>query len=169
VGPSGCHWKDVFRLQAMCVCAVSDWEQFHIVTYPVFAWLIRRFLDFVIEFIGPLLYNWLQQFTNHYLTQSSSDWTLHWNYSDFQQNCQFESESHCDWRSVSLSVLVSSPVRGSWPDISYSLTVTILSVGGGRPLWREGGSVFCQSLWTKIQSQVKVMLRPTVVGQSVLE
>jgi hypothetical protein len=28
-----------------------------------------------------------------------------------------ESESPCDWRSVSRSVLVSSPVWGSWPDI----------------------------------------------------
>jgi hypothetical protein len=39
----------------------------HIVTYPGFAWLIRRVLDLMIEFIRPL-YNWLQQFTNHYLT-----------------------------------------------------------------------------------------------------
>jgi hypothetical protein len=39
----------------------------HIVTYPGCAWLIRRVLDLMNEFIGPL-YNWLQQFTNHYLT-----------------------------------------------------------------------------------------------------
>jgi hypothetical protein len=58
--------------------------RFNIVTYPEFAWLIRRVLDLMIEFIGTS-YNWLQQFTNHYLTHSStSDWTLHWNYSDFQ-------------------------------------------------------------------------------------
>jgi hypothetical protein len=38
-----------------------------IVMYPGFAWLTRRVLDFMIEFIGPL-YIWLQQFTNHYLT-----------------------------------------------------------------------------------------------------
>jgi hypothetical protein len=44
------------------------------------------------------------------------------------------------WRSVSLSVLASSPVRGSWPDINYCLTVTFLSLGG-RPLWREGAVV----------------------------
>jgi hypothetical protein len=37
-----------------------------IVTYPGFSWLIKQFLDLMIEFIGPL-YNWLQQFTNHYL------------------------------------------------------------------------------------------------------
>jgi hypothetical protein len=39
------------------------------VTYPGFAWLIRRVLDLMIEFIGRL-YNRLQQFTNHYLTHS---------------------------------------------------------------------------------------------------
>jgi hypothetical protein len=39
----------------------------HTVTYPGFAWLIGRVLDLMIEFIGPL-YNWLQQFTNHYPT-----------------------------------------------------------------------------------------------------
>jgi hypothetical protein len=54
-------------------------------------------------------------------------------------------ESHCDWRSVSLSVLVSSPVWGSWPVINYCLTVTVLSLGG-RPLWREDGSVVYQSV-----------------------
>jgi hypothetical protein len=59
---------------------------FCIVSYLGFAWLIRRVLDLMIEFIVPL-YNWLQQFTNHYLTHSSSYyWTLHWNYSDFQLN-----------------------------------------------------------------------------------
>jgi hypothetical protein len=35
-----------------------------------------------------------------------------------------ESESHCDWRSVS------RPVFCSWPDISYSLTATVLSLWG---------------------------------------
>jgi hypothetical protein len=56
-----------------------------------------------------------------------------------------QSESHCDWRSVSLSVLVPSLVWGSWPDIRYCLTVIVLSLGG-RPLVREGGlseSVSC--------------------------
>jgi hypothetical protein len=54
-----------------------------------------------------------------------------------------QSESHCDWRSVRLPVLVSSPVWGSWPDISYCVTVTVLSLGA-RPLWQEDGSVVCQ-------------------------
>jgi hypothetical protein len=57
---------------------------------------------------------------------------------------QSESESHCDWRPVSLFILVSCPVWGSWPDVRYCLTVTVLSLGG-RPLWREDGSVVCQS------------------------
>jgi hypothetical protein len=52
----------------------------HIVTYQGFVWQIRRGLDLMIEFIGPL-YNCLQQFTNHTLS-SSSDWALHWNYSE---------------------------------------------------------------------------------------
>jgi hypothetical protein len=47
-----------------------------------------------------------------------------------------ESESNCDWRSVTLSILVSSPVRGSWPDIRYCLTVTVLSLGGAPSLTR---------------------------------
>jgi hypothetical protein len=38
-----------------------------IVTYPEFAWLIRRVLYLMIESIGPL-YNWLRQFANHCLT-----------------------------------------------------------------------------------------------------
>jgi hypothetical protein len=41
---------------------------------------------------------------------------------------QGQSESHCDWQSVSLSVLVSGPVRGSWPDIYLFLKVTVLSI-----------------------------------------
>jgi hypothetical protein len=34
-------------------------------------------------------------------------------------DCKLESESHCDWRLLSLSVLVLSPVWGSWPDIHF--------------------------------------------------
>jgi hypothetical protein len=48
-------------------------------------------------------------------------------------------------QSVSQSVLVSRPVWGSWPDINYCLTLTVLSLGG-RPLWREDRSVVCQSV-----------------------
>jgi hypothetical protein len=65
-----------------------------------------------------------------------------------------QSQSHCDWRSVSLSVLVSSPVWGSWPDINYCLTVLVLSLGG-RPLWRQDGSVVCQSV-SSIRSTVSM-------------
>jgi hypothetical protein len=35
------------------------------------------------------------------------------------------SKWHCDWRSVSQWVLVSSQIWGSWPDIYYCLTVLI--------------------------------------------
>jgi hypothetical protein len=42
-----------------------------------------------------------------------------------------KSKSHCDWRSVSQWVLVSSPIWGSWPDINYyRLTVTVLLLWG---------------------------------------
>jgi hypothetical protein len=36
------------------------------------------------------------------------------------------------------------PIWGLWPYINYCLTYTVLSFGG-RPLWREDGSVVCQS------------------------
>jgi hypothetical protein len=48
-----------------------------------------------------------------------------------------ESQSHCDWQSVSRSVLVSSPIWGSWPDIclfreSYSPVYGAPSLTRGR-------------------------------------
>jgi hypothetical protein len=52
-----------------------------IVAYPGFAQLIRRVLGFIIEFIGTL-YDWSLSDA----LPSSSDWTLHWNYFDFQLN-----------------------------------------------------------------------------------
>jgi hypothetical protein len=39
-------------------------------------------------------------------------------------------KSHCNWRPVSLSVLVSSSVWGSWPDIFSCLKVTVLFMWG---------------------------------------
>jgi hypothetical protein len=36
---------------------------------------------------------------------------------EIKSKSKSKSKSHCDWRSVSLSVLVSSPVWGAWPDI----------------------------------------------------
>jgi hypothetical protein len=52
---------------------------------------------------------------------------LHTGISELSQS---QRESHCDWQSVSQSVsqsvLVSSPIWGSWPDIYYFLTVTAL-------------------------------------------
>jgi hypothetical protein len=62
---------------------------------------------------------------------------------------QSESELLYNWRSVSQYVLVSSPIWDFWPEILfflfiYFLKVTVLSYLG-RPLWREVGSVICQS------------------------
>jgi hypothetical protein len=50
-----------------------------------------------------------------------------------------------DRRSVGQSVLVSSPIWGSRPDMNYYLTVTAFFFNVGRPLWREVGSVICLS------------------------
>jgi hypothetical protein len=41
-----------------------------------------------------------------------------------------KSRTHCDWRSVSHSVLVSSPIWGSHPDISSCLKITVFSFWG---------------------------------------
>jgi hypothetical protein len=61
-------WKSLkcpikYILLYMCVIYM------YIVTYLGFACQTRHVLDLMIGFIGPM-YNWLQQFTNHYLTHS---------------------------------------------------------------------------------------------------
>jgi hypothetical protein len=61
-------------------------------------------------------------------------------------------------RSFSQSVLVSSPIWGSWPDIYYCLTVTGFSLWGDLSDERTGLS-FSELLSVLI---VKVMLRPMV-------
>jgi hypothetical protein len=47
-----------------------------------------------------------------------------------QLNLLSKSKSHCDWWSVSQSVLVSSPIWGLWPHISSCMTVIALSMRG---------------------------------------
>jgi hypothetical protein len=95
---------------------------YYIVTHPGFSWIIRRVLDLMIEFIGPWR-NWLQQFINHYLTHShllptghSTETILISNWTEL--NCQFKVKVTLRL-TVSQEVLVSSPIWGSWPDISY--------------------------------------------------
>jgi hypothetical protein len=58
-----------------------------------------------------------------------------------------ESESRYDGRSVGQSVLVSNPIWGSWPDINYSLTVTVFSVSGA-PSDERSGLSFVLVTWT---------------------
>jgi hypothetical protein len=64
----------------MCL-AKREWTPNNIVTYLGFAWLIRLVLYLMIKFIGPL-YNWLQQFTNHWHTVIffwlDTQWELFW-------------------------------------------------------------------------------------------
>jgi hypothetical protein len=50
----------------------------------------------------------------------------------------FQSKSHCDSQSVSQEVLVSSSIWGSWPDIYYSLTVTVWFLWGALSDERTG-------------------------------
>jgi hypothetical protein len=129
---------------------MDDVQKRNIVTCPGFAWLIRRALDSMIEFIGPL-YNWLQQFTNHYLTHchllptghSRLLTTLHHSTTPLYS----KSKSHCDWRSVSQSVSLGvEPHLGFMTRYLLCLTVTVLFFVG-RPLWRKDGSVFCICCW----------------------
>jgi hypothetical protein len=47
-------------------------------------------------------------------------------------------KSHCDFRSVSQFVLVSSCIWSSWPDIYYCLTVTVLFLWGDLSDERKG-------------------------------
>jgi hypothetical protein len=58
--------------------------------------------------------------------------------------CISKSKSHYDWRSVSQYVLVSSPIWDIWPEIPPPPSYCLVFLG--RPLWREVGSVICQSL-----------------------
>jgi hypothetical protein len=70
----------------------------------------------------------LQLATRHLL---SNEWVGEWiNY---------------DRRSVGQSILVSSPIWGSRPDINYYLIVTVFFFDVGLPLWQEVGSVICLS------------------------
>jgi hypothetical protein len=97
----------------------------NIVTYKGFAWLTRRGLDLMIEFIGPL-YNWLQHFTNHYLTHCHLlrlDTPL-------TSNCTkllvwVESYVTTDSQSASLP-WNKAPIWGLRPDTYLSLTITAL-------------------------------------------
>jgi hypothetical protein len=58
-----------------------------------------------------------------------------------------KSKSRYDGRSVGWSVLVSSPIWGSWPDVNYCLTVTILSISGA-PSDDRSGLSFVLVTWT---------------------
>jgi hypothetical protein len=57
-----------------------------------------------------------------------------------------ESESHCDWRSVSLSWC-----RAPWPDIHSSLKVTVLSIWGALSDERSGLSFVSHSQLSVVQ------------------
>jgi hypothetical protein len=79
--------------------------------------------------------------TSTRLKLSSSDWTLRWNYSDFQLNCQSQSQSYVttDGQSATLS-WCQAPSWDLRPD--FFLSDCCGFVGVGCPLWREDGFVF---------------------------
>jgi hypothetical protein len=54
-----------------------------------------------------------------------------------------KSKSHCEWRSVSHYVLVSSPIWVPWPDIYFCLIVTFLFPWGALSDERTGLSLVC--------------------------
>jgi hypothetical protein len=75
---------------------------------------------------------------------SSSDWTFHWKYSDFQINCQFTVKVKITLRLTSSQ----SASLGVEPHLGLMTRYLLLFdsyglVFEGRPLWREDGSVFC--------------------------
>jgi hypothetical protein len=68
-----------------------------------------------------------------------------------------KSKSHCDWRSISQKVLVSSPIWGSWPDIYYRLTVMVLFLCGALSDERTSLSfVYAAGPCQRILSRVRV-------------
>jgi hypothetical protein len=60
---------------------------------------------------------------------------------------QSKSKSHYDRRPVGQCILVSSPIWGSWPDINYCLTVTVLSISSA-PSDERSGLSFVLVTWT---------------------
>jgi hypothetical protein len=121
---------------------------------PGFAWLIRRVLDLMVEFIGPI-YNWLQQFTNHYLTHCrllpsehptetvlTFNWTaLYSSNSDLNYKSKSKSELLYDWRfTTNQFVLALSPLRPTTKFFfNWTLAVIVLM---WYPLWLEDGFVW---------------------------
>jgi hypothetical protein len=76
-----------------------------------------------------------------------------------------KSKSHYDWRSVSQHVLVSSLLWDLWPDFFFQICCLVSVV---RPLWREAGSVFCQSFVNTVYSSQSVFTFSIVRHSSVM-
>jgi hypothetical protein len=118
-----------------------------IVTYPGFAWPIRRVLDLMIEYIGPL-YNWLQQFTNHYLTHChllptghstgtvrTSNWTpfyfvvLLQFWSELLWLCPLMTPRHGPPRKTPSSVVKNACLLVRYPEMDVLLLLTVYASG----------------------------------------
>jgi hypothetical protein len=111
------------------------------------------------ESIGPL-YDLLQHFTNHCLRLDTRLLTTR-HYSTLP-GAKSKSKSHCDWRSVSQSVLISSPHLGLMTRYlllfdSYSLVIV------GRPLWWEDSS---SSSWSRAEQSSSLLPATSQHGHS---
>jgi hypothetical protein len=78
----------------------------------------------------------LHSWTLKSLTTEFFDEWIEWRLS--YECFRWKSKSHCDWQSVSQSGLVSSPIWGSWPVISYCVIVSVLSLWGALSDERSG-------------------------------
>jgi hypothetical protein len=158
------NFTSFYRIQSFITVFTGAWQWILSLTswiyftsspppYIKFAWLIRRVLNLIIQFIGPL-YNCLHQFTNHYLTHCHFIPTGHSTgtiltsnrtplYS-FNFDLKYKLKSHCDWQSVSKSWC---RAPSETHDQIFITVFQLRSLFVGRPLWREDGSVFSICCW----------------------
>jgi hypothetical protein len=114
------------------------------VTNPGFVCFKRRVLDFMIEFIWPL-YDWLQQFTKHYLdafSQTELNYWLNLTRLSFDYDSLrplVVTELYYDRRSVGQSALVSSTHLGHMTRVYfYCQTIAGLLMWGALSEERTG-------------------------------
>jgi hypothetical protein len=99
---------------------------FHFIVYIILVYICRRAGNRLTERLYPRSKN-----------SKSPIWIL--------TQSEVKSKLHCDWWSVSLSVLVSRPGWGSWPDVPSCLKVIVLSLWGALSDERSGLSFVSHS------------------------
>jgi hypothetical protein len=131
-----------WKRKRTCTCIIDRWMQYSLSGNNRFLLKTKTNL-WIFEFCG----NW-----SHAMWYSRFEFRFGIGYSEVP--CRFissihesKSKSHYDRRSVGQCVLVSSPIWGSWPDINYCVTVTVLSISGAPSDGRSGLS-FDLVTWT---------------------